>query len=409
MKRILFVDDEIKILEGLQRMLRPQRNNWEMAFAPGAQAALGMLEAAPFDVIISDMRMPGRDGAALLKIVREKYPSVLRIILSGYTELEAAFNAVPVAHQFLVKPCDQDTLRNAIDRATSLNDVLNSKMLANLVGSIQQLPSLPQMCLELQQALADPDTSSRKIAQIVERDPAMSAKILQLVNSAFFGSVRNISDIHTAINYLGTSTLQNLVLSAEVFRVFRPGQAIPGFSLEAHQAHSQLTARITKAVAAGSGSIDSLGLIAGLLHDVGKLVLAEATPKHFASAIAAARDQKRPLFEVEEEMAGVSHAEVGAYLLGLWGIPYVIIEAVAHHHHPERVPHDKLDLLASVYFANWLAHEQEAQNLGDASIPNPPLNPDIVAKLGVEQKLPDWQAAAEAAALELSGVANGQR
>ncbi|MGC1595390.1 MAG: HDOD domain-containing protein, partial [Candidatus Acidiferrales bacterium] len=272
MKRILFVDDEIKILEGLQRMLRPQRQIWEMALAPGGQAALGMLDAAPFDVIISDMRMPGIDGAALLKTVREKYPSVLRIILSGYSDMEAAFNAVPVAHQFLLKPCDQDTLRVAVDRATSLSDVLNSKMLANLVGSIQQLPSLPKMCLELQQTLANPDSSSRQVAQIIERDTAMSAKILQLVNSAFFGFVRNVSDIQTAINYLGISTLQHLVLSAEVFRVFHPAQSITDFSLEAHQSHSQLTGRIAKDLSANV-AIAAAAPIAGLLHDVGKLVL----------------------------------------------------------------------------------------------------------------------------------------
>lgn len=408
MKRILFVDDEIKILEGLQRMLRPQRQIWEMAFAPGGQAALSMLEAAPFDVIISDMRMPGMDGAALLKTVREKYPSVLRIILSGYSDMEAAFNAVPVAHQFLLKPCDQDTLRAAIDRATSLSDVLNSKMLANLVGSIQQLPSLPQMCLELQQTLADPDSSSRQVAQIIERDTAMSAKVLQLVNSAFFGFARNVSDIQTAINYLGISTLQNLVLSAEVFRVFHPAQSIPGFSLEIHQSHSQLTGRIAKDLSANV-AIAAAAPIAGLLHDVGKLVLAEAMPGHLANALKRARQEQRPLFEIEEEMTGISHAEVGAYLLSLWGIPYIIIEAVAHHHHPERVPHDKLDVLACVYFANWLAHDHDARNSEDTAIPNPPLNSHVVAKLDVEEKLPEWLAAADAAALELSGVCDDKR
>ncbi|MFZ0881913.1 MAG: response regulator [Candidatus Acidiferrales bacterium] len=408
MKRILFVDDEMKILEGLQRMLRPQRQIWEMAFAPGGQAALGMLDAAPFDVIISDMRMPGMDGATLLKTVREKYPSVLRIILSGYSDMEAAFNAVPVAHQFLLKPCDQDTLRNAIDRATSLSDVLNSKMLANLVGSIQQLPSLPQMCLELQQTLADPDSSSRQVAQIVERDTAMSAKILQLVNSAFFGFVRNVSDIQTAINYLGISTLQNLVLSAEVFRVFHPAQSIPGFSLEAHQSHSQLTARIAKGLS-GNVAMASAVPIAGLLHDVGKLVLAEAMPGHLAAALKRASEERRPLYEIEEEMTGISHAEVGAYLLSMWGLPYVIIEAVAHHHHPERVPHDKLDVLACIYFANWLANDHEARNSDTVCVPNPPPNPDIVAKLDVEEKLPEWLASADAAALELAGVCDDKR
>jgi HD-like signal output (HDOD) protein len=403
--RILFVDDEAKILEGLQHMLRPQRQFWDMEFAPGAHAALRMLEAAPFDVVVSDMRMPGTDGATLLKVVREKYPNILRIILSAPSESEAAFYAVPVAHQFLLKPCDQEALRNAIDRASRLNEVLNSKMLASVVGSIQQLPSLPKMCLDLQQALADPDVTVGRIAGIVESDTAMSAKVLQLANSAFCGAVNRVSDVRMAIGYLGINILQSLVLSAEMFRIFRPEQPIPGFSLEANQAHSQLTARITKDVA-GSGIVPGVSLIAGLLHDVGKLVLAEATPKHFANAIKRAQEEKRPLYEVEEELTGVSHAEVGAYLLSLWGIPYLIIEAVAHHHHPERVHHEKMDLLSGVYFANWLAHEQSGINPDASDIPNPPLDPDIVAQLSAEDKIPEWRAAAELAALELSAVSS---
>jgi putative nucleotidyltransferase with HDIG domain len=407
MTRIIFVDDEVRILEGLQRMLRPQRHTWEMAFAPSGQAALQMMEATPFDVIVSDMRMPGMDGAALLKIVREKYPSVLRIILSGYTELEAALNAVPVAHQFLVKPCDQDTLQTAIERATSLNSILNNKRLASIVGSMQQLPSLPKSCLEMREALADPTSDSHRIARLVERDPAMSAKVLQLVNSAFFGVARNVSDINTAITYLGKSILENLVLSVEIFRIFRPAKPIPGFSLEELHVHAQLTAKMAGHVA-GDQTIRGLAMVAGLLHDVGKLVLVEATAEHFARAIEGAKRENRPLFEIEEELTGVSHAEVGAYLLSMWGIPYLIVEAVAHHHHPERVACDKLDLPATVYFANWLAHDQEVTRLGAASLPNAKLNQEIVAKLGVEKLLPDWRAATESAALELSGVSHGK-
>lgn len=408
MKRILFVDDEVKILEGLQRMLRPQRQRWEMAFAPGGEAALSMLEAAPFDVIVSDMRMPGMDGAALLKTVREKYPNVLRIILSGYTELEAVFNAVPVAHQFLVKPCDQDTLQTAIERATSLNEVLNSKMLAGMIGSIQQLPSLPKTCLDMREALADPESSSVRIARIVEKDSAMSAKILQLVNSAFFGIVRNVSDIHTAINYLGMNTLQSLVLSVGIFRMFKSNKSIPGFSHEALHAHAQHTAKMVGCVAGGS-VIPGVGLIAGLLHDIGKLVLAEATPDHFARAIAGAYAEKRPLFEIEEELIGVSHAEVGAYLLSMWGIPYIIVEAVAHHHHPERVPHEKLDLLSSVYFANWLVHEHDTESTGGVGLANSPLDAGTVAKLGVEHKLAEWRSTADSTALEMAGASNDSK
>jgi HD-like signal output (HDOD) protein len=259
----------------------------------------------------------------------------------------------------------------------------------------------------MREALADPTSDSHRIARLVERDTAMSAKVLQLVNSAFFGVARNISDINTAITYLGKSILENLVLSVEIFRVFRPAKAIPGFSLEELHVHAQLTAKRAGHVA-DDKTIRGLAMVAGLLHDVSKLVLAEATPDHFARAIEGAKRENRPLFEIEEELTGVSHAEVGAYLLSMWGIPYLIDEAVAHHHHLERVACDKLDLPATVYFANWLAHDHQVTRLGAASLPNAPLNQEIVAKLGVEKLLPDWRSATESAALELSGVCHGK-
>jgi putative nucleotidyltransferase with HDIG domain len=403
MKHILFVDDEVKVLEALQRMLRPQRNEWEMAFAPGGEAALDMLAAAPFDVVVSDMRMPGMDGAALFRTVREKYPNVLRIILSGYTELEAAFRTVPVAHQFLLKPCDQDTLRMAIERATSLMDVINSKMLVSLVGSLQDLPSLPRTYAALRSALADPDTSLDRVSAIVEQDLAISAKVLQLVNSAFFGVTREVTHIQTAISYLGVNTLQSLVLSVEVFRSFQAQKAVPGFSLEELQAHSQLAARIAGALP-GLKSVAGAAVVAALLHDVGKLVLIERTPEHFARALAGARQEKKPLFQIEEQLMGVSHAEVGAYLLSLWGIPYVIVEAVAHHHHPERVRQNKLDVLSGVYFANWLAHDRSGEPPAGALV-HAELDQDLVAKLGLADQWNDWLTIADSAAREPQGAA----
>ncbi len=403
MKRILFVDDEMKILEGLQRMLRPERHRWDMAFAPGGPAALSMLAAAPFDVIISDMRMPGMDGAALLKIVRTKYPNILRIILSGYSEQAAAFNAVSVAHQFLVKPCGQDALRLAIERGTSLAEVLNSKMLAGLVGSVEQLPSLSRTFLEMHEAFNDLNTSIERVTEIVERDPAMCAKILQIVNSAFFGVARNVSDIRTAISCLGMNVLQSLVLSQEIFRAFHPPKSISGFSMEAVNSHSLLVSRLTAKIG-GNHLLPGIGLFAGLLHDVGKLVLAETAPDHFARAIEGAHIDKCPLYVAEEKLIEVSHAEVGAYLLGIWGIPHLIVEAVAHHHHPERIPHEKLDLVSSLYFANWIANDFDAQTPSPQSMVCAPLNEDLVARLGVADKVEEWRALAESLAPQLQGI-----
>lgn len=399
MKRILFVDDEMKVLEELQRVLQSQRSEWEMAFAPGAMAALTLLEAAPFDVIVSDMRMPGMDGAALLEIVRRNYPSVLRVVVSDSAQLDASLRAVPVAHQFLMKPCQAATLRAAIDRATSLIEVLNSKLLASLVGSMQELPSLPRTYAELRHALSDPDSSMNHVVAIVERDVAISAKILQLVNSAFFGLTRDISDIKMAVNYLGMDILQNLVLSVEAFRTFKPKKALPGFSLEQFHLHAQLTAKIAARIP-GQAGLPSAVVVAAMLHDVGKLVLAERIPDHFARALSGSAQEKRPLYLVEEELIGVSHAEVGAYLLSLWGLPYPVVEAVAHHHHPDRIPQAKLDLTSVVYLSNLLAHEHSGQHKENASSIHVEIDPKILESTGAAEHLPAWQKMAEEVARE---------
>src|SRR6185312_10492676 len=220
MKRVLFVDDEPAVLDGIRRTMERRQSQWEMSFAPNGESALTLLEASPFDVIVSDLRMPGIDGPALLQTVCEKYPAVVRIVLSAMAEIDDALKAVPVAHQFLVKPCDPDMLRIAIERATSLSNILSNKLLASMVGSV------------------------KSIVHIIEGDVGISAKILQLVNSAFFGLPREISTLQTAVSFLGTQMVQNPVLSAEVFHVFEKAAPIHRFSFEDLHMHSQLAAKI---------------------------------------------------------------------------------------------------------------------------------------------------------------------
>ena len=391
MKRILFVDDEVGILDGLKRMMRPMRAEWEMSFAPGGEAALSFLENASYDVIVTDMRMPGLDGASLLEIVRERYPSMLRIILSGYTELQASLRAVPVAHQFLLKPCDPDMLRAGIARATSLGDVLDSKMLTSLVGALKDLPSLPRVFLELKDALAQPNVSIEKISRIVEQDVALSAKILQLVNSSFFGTAKDISDVRTAVTRLGMTVLHDLVLTLEVFRSFESNEYISQEFLENFHRHAQLSARIASGIAERE-KISPGVVVSALLHDVGKLVIAERTPSHLARCLSQSAEEDRPLFEVEEALTGFSHAEVGAYLLSLWGLPYAVVESVAHHHHPRRVPATGIDMITVVYVTNVLAHEREAGESGSSA---PAIDMEYLAQIGAVEKLADWRKIAE--------------
>jgi HD-like signal output (HDOD) protein len=403
MKRVLFVDDEGKALEDLKIMLQVQEFPWEVAYATSGKSALDLMAEKPFDVIISDIRMPEMDGAALLKIVCERFPGAVRIVVCSQEEMNGALRAVPVAHQFLLKPCDPHMLRVAVERATSLSDVVSNKMLASIVGSVKDLPVLPRTFMALREKLADPNASVKEVVKLVEQDISIAAKILQLVNSAFFGLPREISTMNTAVSYLGIDMLQNLVLSAEVFRVFENAAKLPGFSFEELHEHSQLSAKIASHIPVPA-AVHSAAVVAGLLHDVGKLVLATRSPKHFARALEGAAEEKRPLFAVEQDLMGVSHAEVGAYLLGIWGLPCPVVEAVAHHHHPERVPQDTLDAVAVVHIANFLAHENPVRprSADDADcISFLTLNPEYIDHFGLTEQIPAWNEFAAEAAIEM--------
>jgi HD-like signal output (HDOD) protein/CheY-like chemotaxis protein len=409
MRRILFVDDDPNILQGLQRVLRSQRDRWEVAFAQGGEAALAMLDATPFDVVVSDMRMPGMDGAALLACVREKYPEVVRFILSGQSDLNAAYRAVTVAHQVLGKPCDPGALQIAIDRACNLRTVLSNEPLCRTIGSVRELPALPRTYLELTKALGETDVALDRVARIVEQDVAIAAKLLQLVNSAFFGVSQVVTSVRRAVSFLGVDVLKSLVLSIGVVRAFEHAGVTGGFSVEQFESHAYLTAKIADMLPTARPIKDATSL-AALLHDVGKLVLAAKMPAHFTRVWAAAREQGRPLYEVEQELMGVTHAEIGAYLLGLWGLPWLVVEAVAHHHTPARVPEQGFDALAAVYIANILALEcisTSSDGSDEVRLPAPEFDGPYLESLGVSSQIAEWRTEAQAIHRSLSGVTNG--
>jgi HD-like signal output (HDOD) protein len=390
MRRVLFVDDEPGALEALQRTLRSQYE-WEVAVARSGEAALALLEASAFEVVVSDMRMPGMDGPTLLAHVRERHPDLVRIVLSAPAELQAALRAVPVAHQFLTKPCDANTLRVAVERACRLKALLSDNSIRGMIGAMGDLPALPRVYQALTQALANPNVSLGRVATLVEQDVAISAKILQLVNSAFFGLAQPMTSLRAAVSYLGLDTLKNLVLSVEVFHSFKSQVRVPGFSLEALQQHAQLAARITSQLPVPKHLAEA-AVLAALLHDVGKLILAWKLPDRFGAALHAAQSEAYPLFEVEEQLYGYSHAEIGAYLLGLWGLPNTIVEAVAHHHTPTRIPYQRFDAVAAVYLANLLAHEIESGEAAQHGA-HLPIDEEYLEDLGVAEMLPPWRAA----------------
>ena len=386
MKRILFVDDEPRILDGLQRMLRSRRNEWETEFAVGGGQALVRMAAAPFDVIVTDMRMPEMDGAELLQIVHDRYPSTIRIILSGQTDTEATLRTLGLAHQFLLKPCDQAVLAEVIDRVCALQGLLNDAALISIVGGVECLPTTPALYARLTAAVADPSASLTRIVAIVERDAAISAKVLQLVNSAFFGLSNHLTSLDSAISYLGFSVVRAIVLSQEVFHGFGLPSFRGALDLETEQTHAVMVANAARRIGAEIGQADE-AFVAGMLHDVGKLILALRMPEHLAALHQEGQLSQSPMHVVELRHGPITHAEVGAYLLGLWGLPYHIVEAVAHHHAPGRVPASRLDLIGAVHVADSLVREARGAKGAESGC----LDLAYIEKAGLVEALPRWR------------------
>jgi HD-like signal output (HDOD) protein len=336
------------------------------------------------------MRMPGMDGAQLLNEVKQRYPHVVRIILSGHSDQQSLLRSVGVAHQYLSKPCDADTLKNTVARACGLRELLADKTLIELVAQMNSLPSLPSLYAEVMQELQSPDGSLQKVGQIISKDVGMSAKILQLVNSAFFGLRRHVSSPSEAAVFLGVDTVRALVLSVNIFSQFDRTK-LKNFSIDRLWTHSNVTGVLAKHIAKAEGAepktVDH-AFTAGLLHDVGKLVLAANLPDQYSQTLALARAQKMPLSEVERETLGATHAEVGAYLLGLWGLPDPIVEAVAYHAHPRRCPDHKFSPLTAVHVANALEHEARVINADEVA---PAWEREYLSELGLTHRLDAWR------------------
>ena len=391
MKKILFVDDEPNILEALSRMLFPMRKEWSMSFACGGEAALKLLGEEEFDVLVSDLRMPGMDGAALLMKVQEQHPDMVRFVLSGQSDMETSLKAVGAAHQFMAKPCNAKVLKSNVDRAFALRELLKGKQLKSLVSRADALPAAPHSYTALMKALQSPDTSIGDVGKIIESDIAMSAKVLQLVNSAFFGLGQHISAVTQAVSLLGLDTVKALVLLVGVFSQAEGKKLPKDVDLPALWDHCMTVADFSKVIARQEGQekdVVSEAFTAGLLHDAGILLLAANFSSEYKHVLDFAFVNDIVLAEAEREHLGCTHAEAGAYLLGIWGLPDPILEAVAFHHCPRDCPGTAFGPLTMVHVANYLARETHGAG-GEWSAPN--IDQEYLQALGLEDRLDTWR------------------
>jgi HD-like signal output (HDOD) protein/CheY-like chemotaxis protein len=391
-RRILFVDDDDLILRSVERVLRRPAadSGWELCFATDGDAALAEMARSPVEVLLADANMAKMSGATLLRKVQERDPAVVRILLSGHTGLDVLRAALPYAHQFLPKPCDGQLLRSTIESACGLRGLLARPEMRQLVGSSNELPSAPRTFIELSNALANPHASTRAVSDIIERDIAISARVLQLVSSAFYGLPRAVTSIGGAVAYLGVEVIKAIVLSVEVSRMFPLTQTIAEFSVEALQQHGMRASQFAKRILGHEPGGEVL-LVAGLLQDTGQLVLASRAASRFAIALSTSSARKQPLYDSETEIFGASHAEIGAYLLGLWGLPARVVSAVGNHLEPQRTGSRVFDAAAALYVANLLVVDPDVPALDEIPPRTVALDLNFLRLIGVAHQLDEWR------------------
>jgi HD-like signal output (HDOD) protein len=388
-KQILFVDDSPKILDDLRHMLRNQQDEWDLYFAGSGNEALGLLNKKNIDVVVSDMFMPGMDGIHLLKEIRSRFPHIVRIALSGQMDEAMILQASRVVHQFLAKPCDAELLKVTIHRTCRLRDILSNPRLRQLVSELETIPSLPSLYLEISNELESEDASMEKISHIIGRDVGMTTKILQLVNSAFFGLNRRITSLSQAVKLLGLNTIKSLVLSVQVFGQFS-SEAVKRFSLDTLMKHSLSTGLVAAAIAKEETmklQIAEDAFLGGMLHDLGKLILAHNLPQCYELVLDTAKGGDITFYQAEQESYGVTHADIGASLMLLWGMDDSIVEAVALHHDPSLCIAKTFCPLTAVYAANIFeqAHRQQLTE----TVPDDP-HPAHMENLKLRQHWTQW-------------------
>lgn len=352
---ILFVDDEPNVLSGIRRLLRPHRHLWDMEFANSGAAALERLNERSFNIIVSDLRMPGMSGVELLAQIKKQYPRMIRFILSGHGDTDMIIQSVGVAHQFMAKPCDDVIFKEALTRAVALVDLFDSEALHKIIGDGTTLPTLPDLYRDLARALQAPGTSAETIASIIKQDVVVSAKVIQLVNSAFFNLSRRVESIAEAVTLLGSETLNSLVLVCDIFDRFDE-ETVDEFGIREIYQHSIAVGGRAQNIVMHKTKNRNLAeeaMLVGVLHDIGKLALIKSNNAAWRNLYLNRTPDSKPLHIMEKEVLGVTHAEIGAYLVGVWGLSNNIVEAVAFHEIPDQAPKTpRFGTLCALYMAN---------------------------------------------------------
>jgi len=350
-RKILFVDDEKQILKSLRRVFF--KSEYNCFYADSGEKALKILNEYNINLIISDVRMPEMDGFELLKKVKDDYPEVIRLILSGYSKKEDVVDALGknLMRTYLQKPWNNSELLNIIRKVFEFEDIIADEKLLEYFNNLESLPTVPEIYIKINKMI-DENESAEHISKEIEKDQSLSVTILKIANSAFYDN--NIGSVKQAIMYVGLTNLKNIILSNSVFNSTNLD------NMKDLWKHALLTNKIAGFIYKKIllKKIPELYSSAGLLHDIGRVVIMDYFENENRNMNILLNNNPVDLkirIQYENKMIGFDHVKIGGYLLNWWGIPYPIIETAMFHHDPLNDVVINKEIVSVIHLANILS------------------------------------------------------
>jgi putative nucleotidyltransferase with HDIG domain len=390
-KRILFVSEDQALYQEFQAQCPDPETAWTVQHVRTEEEAMALCQQQTIAAVVADVNLNGKSGNDLLDAFMRRQPKALRLVISDLADVQSTIKCIGHAHHHLLKPCSAKTLLHALDQAFAQEAWLPSEPVQGFIAQMRQVPSPLKSYQQMVQEMKSPTCSLEKIGTLIAQDPAVAAKVLQLANSTLFGRELNVVNPAEAIAYIGLETTKAVVLLAHTFSSF-DNLRLARFSVEdlwRHSVEVGRTARRVVVLEKGGEDIAEQAFAAGLLHDIGKLLFAANHPGVFTKVLRLAREQQCNLWEAEAQvMPGVGHAELGATVLGIWGLPKSIIEAVALHHTPWRQRRHTFSPVTAVHVANILDHEKHP----DPNIIMPSqINTSYLKEMGLASRVEAWR------------------
>ena len=376
--RVLFVEDD-PILRDLYGSIAPDlQEQYQVFTASNGKEGVQMLTERSFDVVVSDLAMPGMDGVQFLGHVVRTQPDSARIIISGYLDRLKIAQCLFVGHRYFNKPCDTKALAELLLKLNSFREIISNQKVRRVIGGLGSLPGPPDTYIKLEEVLNSAYSSLNDVAAVVEKDIGVTAKLLQIVNSAQFGIARQIVSPTEAVQLVGVEVIRGLVLGLQAFSVYKsnPSKKAPPSNLWDHSLRVALAARRIAQVEGLSHEGCEKAFLGGLLHDIGKIVIIANVPEEYTEVATFAKNYKIPLHEAEMRRFGATHAQIGAYLLALWGIQEDVVKLVEFHHSPESFPEGEDSRPLAAVHAAHACESTEKKTY--------PLNQPFLLKNGIE-------------------------